>query len=175
MQERKDQWIQVQLQELSYELHLVMRNFELKKERFLEITGQMPAYLDPSSELTINKVTPTATNIPTRSKRSVASSIFKFLFGGEDNSEANNVFKQNVATLMENDELHEKCLKDILKSQQINVGEIKINRDLLRQVKKELAQINVTLNEITFNTQMLFSLASFQVSASQLRHRVNII
>ena len=27
VQERKDQWIQVQLQELSYELHLVMRNF----------------------------------------------------------------------------------------------------------------------------------------------------
>ena len=38
-----------------------------------------------------------------------------------------------------------------------------------------MAQINVTLNEITFNTKMLFSLASFQVSASQLRHRVSII
>ena len=103
------------------------------------------------------------------------SSIFKFLFGGEDNSEAINVLKQNVATLTANDELHEKHLKAILKSQQINAGEIKINRDLLRQVKKELAQINVTLNEITFNTQMLFSLASFQVSVSQLRHRVSTI
>ena len=83
----------------------------------------------------------------------MASSTFKFLFGGEDNAEAINVLKQNVATLMANDELHEKCLKDILKSQQINVGEIKINHDLFRQVKKELAQINVTLNKITFNTQ----------------------
>ena len=175
VQERKDQWIQVQLQELSYELHLVMRNFELIKERFLEITGQTPAHLDPSSEQTKNKITPTVTNIPTRLKRSVASSIFKFLFGGKDNSEGINVLKQNMATLMANDELHEKRLKDILKSQQINVGEIKINHDLLRQVKKELAQINVTLNEITFNTQMLFSLASFQVSASQLRHRVSSI
>ena len=35
VQERKDQWIQVQLQELSYDLHLVMRNFELVKKRFL--------------------------------------------------------------------------------------------------------------------------------------------
>ena len=101
--------------------------------------------------------------------------LVKFLFGGEDNSEAINVLKQNVATLMANDELHEKRLKDILKSQQINAGEIKINHDLLKQVKKEMAQINVTLNEITFNTQMLFSLESFQVSASQLRHRVSII
>ena len=46
VQERKDQWIQVQLQELSYELHLVMTNFELIKERFLEITGQMPTFSD---------------------------------------------------------------------------------------------------------------------------------
>ena len=59
------------------------------------------------------------------------SSIFKFLFGGEDNSEAINMLKPNVATLMANDELQEKCLKDILKSQQINAGEIKINYDLL--------------------------------------------
>ena len=172
VQERKDQWIQIQLQD---KLHLVMRNFELIKERFLEITGQVPGLLNPSSKHTKNRIVPTVTSKPTRSKRSVASSIFKFLFGGEDNSEAINVLKQNVATLMANDELHEKHLKDILKSQQINAGEIKINRDLLRQVKKELAQINVTLHEITFNTQMLFSLASFQVSASQLRHRVSII
>ena len=116
VQERKDQWIQVQLQELSYELHLVMRNFDLIKERFLEITGQMPAHLDPSSEQTKNKIVPTVANIPTQLKRSVASSIFKFLFGGEDNSEAIDVLKQNVATLMANDELHEKRLKDILKS-----------------------------------------------------------
>ena len=177
VQERKDEWIQVQLQELSYELHLVMRNFELIKERFLEITGQMPTFSDNlyKQEPPTNTVAPTILTIPTRLKRSVASSIFKFLFGGEDNLEVINVLKQNVATLMANDELHEKHLKDILKSQQINVGEIKINRNLLRQVNKELAQINVTLNEITFNTQMLFSLASFQVSASQLRHRVSII
>ena len=175
VQERKDQWIQIQLQELSYELHLVMRNFELIKERFLEITGQVPGHLDPSPELTEGKIAPAVTGRPTRSKRSGASSIFKFLFGGEDNSEAINILKQNVATLMANDELHEKHLKDILKSQQINAGEIKINCDLLRQVKKELAQINVTLNKITFNTQMLFSLANFQVSASQLQHRVSTI
>ena len=177
VQERKDQWIQVQLQELCYELHLVMRNFEPTKERFLEITGQMPTFPDNlyKQEQPTNTVAPTTLTISTRSKRSVASSILKFLFGGEDNSEAINVLKENVATLMVNDELHEKHLKDILKSQQINVGEIKINHNLLRQVKKELAQINVTLNEITFNTQMLFSLASFQVSASQLRHRVSII
>ena len=138
VQERRDQWIQVQLQELSYELLLVIRNFKLIKNRFLEITGQIPTFSDNlgEQEQPINTVAPTTLAISTRTKRSVASSIFKFLFGGEDNSEAINMLKQNVATLMAKDELHEKCLKDILKSQQINAGEIKINRDLLRQVKK---------------------------------------
>ena len=104
VQERKDQWIQIQLQELSYKLHLVMRNFELIKERFLEITGQVPGLLDPSSKHTKNKIVPTVSSKPTWSKRSVVSSIFKFLFGGEDNSEAINVLKQNVVTLIANDE-----------------------------------------------------------------------
>ena len=40
---------------------------------------------------------------------------------------------------------------------------------------KELAQVNVTLMQITFDTEILFTLANFQVSISQLRHRVNII
>ena len=76
---------------------------------------------------------------------------------------------------MENDELQESWLKDILKSQQLNSGEIKINRDLLHQMTKELAQLNTTLTQITFETEILFTLANFQVSISQLRHRVNII
>ena len=175
MQERKDLWIGIQLKELSYELHLVTRNFDLIKERFSEITGQPPSHSDTPRTHTGDRIDPFKPTQPTRSKRSVVSSIFKFLFGGEDNSEAINMLKQNVATLMANDKLQEKHLKDILQSQQINAGEIKINNDLLRQVTKELAQVNVTLNEITFNTQTLFSLASFQVSVSQLWHRVSTI
>ena len=140
VQERKDLWISIQLKELSYELHLVTRNFELIKERFLEITGQSPSQLNTPFVHTGDQIDPVNPTQPTRSKWLVVSSIFKFLFGGEDNLEAINMLKQNVATLMANDELQEKHLKDILKSQQINAGEIKINRDLLRQVMKELAQ-----------------------------------
>ena len=40
---------------------------------------------------------------------------------------------------------------------------------------QELAQVNATLSEITFYTKILFTLTNFQVSVSQLRHRVNII
>ena len=76
---------------------------------------------------------------------------------------------------MENDQLQESRLKEILKSQQLNSADIKINRNLIRQMVKELAQVNVTLTEVTQHTQILFTLASFQVSVSQLRHRLNII
>ena len=85
------------------------------------------------------------------------------------------MLKQNIATLMANEELQETQLKDIIKSQQLNMAEIKLNRDLLCQMTQELAQVNVILSEITFYTNTLFTLANFQVSVSQLRHRVNII
>ena len=58
---------QVQLQELSYELHLVMRNFELIKTRFSEIRGQIPTYPDNSDEQEqpISTVTPTTSTLST--------------------------------------------------------------------------------------------------------------
>ena len=110
-----------------------------------------------------------------RVKRSVISSVFKFLFGGDDDSETIRMLKQNIASLMANDQLQESRLKEILKSQQLNSADIKINRNLVRQMTKDVAQVNVTLSEITQHTEILFTLASFQVSISQLRHRINII
>ena len=128
VQTRKDHWISTQLKELSYELNLVMKNFGLIKNRFSEITGHS-LELPPTSQI---KIVPSEEpSQGSRSKRSVMSNIFRFLFVGEDNSEAINMLKQNVATLMANDELQEKCLKDLLQSQQCNAGEIKINCDLL--------------------------------------------
>ena len=40
---------------------------------------------------------------------------------------------------------------------------------------ENLAQVNVTLSQIIQHTEIFFTLASFQVSISQLRHRINII
>ena len=169
IQNMKDESIKTQLTDLTYEITLVMRNINLIRDRFYQIMRQHPiANSDRENANTLPKES-------FRSKRSVASSIFKFLFGGDDNSESINILKQNIAALMENDELQESQLKAILKSQQLNSGEIKINRDLLRQMKKELAQLNTTLTQITFETEILFTLANFQVSISQLRHQVNII
>ena len=174
IQNIKDESIKIQLTDLTYEIAFVTRNFNLIHDRFYQITGQfsMATPGEGSSNSYTDSKPPKGSS---RSTRSVASSIFKFLFGGDDNSESIDILKQNVATLMENDELQESRLEDILKSQQLNSGEIRINRDLLRQMTKELAQLNHTLTQITFETEILFTLANFQTSISQLRHRVNII
>ena len=173
IQDSKNQAISMQLQDLYYEINLVMKNFDMIKERFFQITGHTLPALKPTHPIPIPN---SDESIHDRSKRSIVSSIFKFIFGRDDKfSESINILKQNVATLMANDDLQEKRLNKILKAQQLNVGEIKINQDLLRQMTKDLAQINVTLEEITFHMNILFTLAKFQVSISQLRHRVNVI
>ena len=148
----KDESIKIQLTDLTYEITLVMRNFNLIHDRFYQITGQHPI-ANSDGENANSNLDPKLPKESFRSKRPVASSIFKFLFGGDDNSESINILKQNVAALMENDELQESQLKDILKSQQLNSGEIKINRDLLHQMTKELALLNTTLTQITFETE----------------------
>ena len=169
IQNMKDESIRIQLTDLTYEITLVTRNFNLIHDRFYQITGQYPV-VNSDKGVTNSDLSSKPPKESFRSNRSVVSSIFKFLFGGDDNSESIDILKQNVAALMENDELQESQLKDILKSQQLNSGEIKINRDLLHQMTKELAQLNHTLTQITFETEILFTLANFQVSISQLRH-----
>ena len=124
IQDSKNQAISMQLQDLYYEINLVMKNFDMIKERFFQITGHTLPALKPTHPIPIPS---SDKSIHDRSKRSIVSSIFKFIFGRDDNSESINILKQNVATLMANDDLQEKCLNEILKAQQLNVGEIKIN------------------------------------------------
>ena len=176
IQNLKDESIRIQLNELTYEINLVKKNFDSIKTRFSQITGHELDLNDTGKIDTLIGSQPKQNKSRfKRVKRSVISSVFKFLFGGDDDSETIKMLKQNIATLMANDQLQESRLKEILKSQQLNSADIKINRNLIRQMTKDLAQVNVTLTEITQHTEILFTLASFQVSISQLRHRINII
>ena len=132
IQNLKDESIRIQLNALTYEINLVNKNFDSIKTRFSQITGH---------ELDFNEMEKIDTLIGNqpeqnksrfkRVKRSVISSVFKFLFGGDDDSETIKMLKKNIATLMANDQLQESRLKEILKSQQLNSADIKINRNLL--------------------------------------------
>ena len=85
------------------------------------------------------------------------------------------VLKKNVERLFQNDQLQEKQLQELLKSQKLNTDEIQINRNLLRCLTRDLAQLNATLNAVSFGVTVLFTMANFQVSINQIKHRLTII
>ena len=96
--QKKDEGIRVQLQDILYETNLIAQNFQLMAERFTQITGYQIS-LQNSNDTKAHKST-------SRVKCSLVSTIFKFIFGGDDgNSEAIEVLKKNVERLFQNDQL----------------------------------------------------------------------
>ena len=168
LQKNKDEGIRVQLQDILYETNLIAQNFQLMAERFTQITGYQIS-LQNSDDTK-------AHNSTSRVKHLLVSTIFKFIFGGDDgNSEAIEVLKKNVERLFQNDQLQEKQLQELLKSQKLNTDEIQINRNLLKRLTQDLAQLNATLSDLSFGVTVLFTMTNFQVSLNQLKHRLIII
>ena len=63
-----------------------------------------------------------------RTKRSVAGSIFKWLFGGGDNgAEATQQLKNNIAILKQNQNLQQDQIKQLLKMNQLTAVETSRN------------------------------------------------
>ena len=156
LQKNKDEGIRVQLQDILYETNLIAQNFQLMAERFTQITGYHISLQ--------NSKDTKAHNSTSRVKCSLVSTIFKFIFGGDDgNSEAIEVLKKNVERLFQNDQLQEKKLQELLKSQKLNTDEIQINRNLLKRLTQDLAQLNATLSDLSFGVTMLFTMMNFQV------------
>ena len=149
-------------------MNLMTQNFELMAERFMQMTGY-PVALPITNQMT-------GENTNSRTKRSLVLKIFKFIFGGDDGSlEAIEVLKKNVERLFQNDQLQEKQLQELLKSQKLNTDEIQINRILLRHLTKDLTQLNATLNDVSFRVMILFTMANFQVSINQIKHWLTIV
>ena len=144
------------------------QNFELMAERFTQITGYQISLKNNNSMK--------AQSSTAWVKCSLVSKVFKFIFGGDDgNSEAIEILKKNVERLFQNDQLQEKQLQELLKSQKLNTDEIQINRNLLKRLTHDLAQINVTLSDLSFGVTVLFTMTNFQVSLNQLKHQLIII
>ena len=117
LQKNKDEGIRVQLQDILYETNLIAQNFQLMAERFTQITRYQIS-LQNSDDTK-------AHNSTSRVKCSLVSTIFKFIFWGDDgNSEAIEVLKKNVERLFQNKQLQEKQLQELLKSQKLNRDEI---------------------------------------------------
>ena len=55
------------------------------------------------------------------------------------------------------------------------MDEIQINRNLLKRLTQDLAQLNATLSDLSFGVTVLFTMTNFQVSLNQLKHRLIIV
>ena len=81
-----------------------------------------------------------------RTKRSVVGSIFKWLFGGGDNgAEASQQLKNNIVILKQNQNLQQDQIKQLLKINQLTTVETSRNRKLLKDLTKDMIQINFTV------------------------------
>ena len=75
-------------------------------------------------------------------KCSVASSVFKWLFGEDDNSDVIKQLKENINILAQNQQLQQDQIKKVLKMNELNRVEIRTNCNLLKQINMKIIQLN---------------------------------
>ena len=97
-----------------------------------------------------------------RTKRSVVGSIFKWLFGGGDNdAEVTQQLKNSIATLKQNQNPQQDQIKQLLKMNQLTAVETARNRKLLKDLTKDMIQINFTVAQLEYQSQQLHASVNF--------------
>ena len=115
-------------------------------------------------------------SLKNRKKRSLISSIFKFIFGGSGGtSETIKQLKRNVHILMENQHIQNSQIKELFEVSNLNRVEIGQNRRLLKSLVKELIQINHTTEFLQYTDTLLFATVQFLGSIIQTRHKLAMI
>ena len=111
-----------------------------------------------------------------RTKRSVVGSIFKWLFGGGDNgAEATQQLKNNIAILKQNQNLQQDQIKQLLKMNQLTAVETSRNRKLLKDLTKDMIQINFTVAQLEYQSQQLHASVNFLNFMMSVRHKIAVI
>ena len=111
-----------------------------------------------------------------RTKRSVVGSIFKWLFGGGDNdAEVTQQLKNNIAILKQNQNLQQDQIKQLLKMNQLTAVETKRNRKLLKDLTKDMIQINFTVAQLEYQSQQLHASVNFLNFMMSARHKIAVI
>ena len=97
-----------------------------------------------------------------RTKRSVVGSIFKWLFGGGDNGAGvTQQLKNNIAILKQNQNLQQDQIKQLLKMNQLTAVETSRNQKLLKDLTKDMIQINFTVAQLEYQSQQLHASVNF--------------
>ena len=111
-----------------------------------------------------------------RTKRSVVGSIFKWLFGGGDNgAEVTQQLKNNIAILKQNQNLQQDQIKQLLKMNQLTAVETSRNRKLLKDLTKDMIQINFTVAQLEYQSQQLHASVNFLNFMMSVRHKIAVI
>ena len=115
-------------------------------------------------------------NKGTRTKRSVVGSIFKWLFGGgDDGAETTKQLKNNIAILKQNQNLQQDQIKQLLKMNQLTVVETLKNRKLLKDLTKDMIQINLMVAQLEYQSQQLYASVNFLNFMMTVRHKIAVI
>ena len=112
----------------------------------------------------------------TRTKRSVVGSIFKWLFGGgNDGAETTKQLKNNITILKQNQNLQQDQIKQLLKMNQLTAVETLKNRKLLKDLTKDMIQINFTVAQLESQSQQLYASVNFLNFMTTVRHKIAVI
>ena len=112
----------------------------------------------------------------TRTKRSVVGSIFKWLFGGgDDGTETTKQLKNNIMILKQNQNLQQDQIKQLLKMNQLTAVETLKNRKLLKDLTKDMIQINFTVAQLEYQSQQLYTSVNFLNFMMTVRHKIVVI
>ena len=113
---------------------------------------------------------------PMRHKRSVVGSIFKWLFGGgDDSSETTKQLKENIKILKQNQNLQQDQIKQLLKINQLTTVETTRNQKLLKDLTKNMIQLNFTVNQLEYQAKQLYASVNFINFILAVRHKLAMI
>ena len=111
-----------------------------------------------------------------RTRMSVVGSISKSLFGGGDNgAEVTQQLKNNIAILKQNQNLQQDQIKQLLKMTKLTVVETSRNRKLLKDLTKDMIQINFTVAQLEYQSQQLHASVNFLNFMMSARHKIAVI
>ena len=113
---------------------------------------------------------------PVRHKRSVLGSIFKWLFWGNDkSSETTGQLKENIKILKQNQSLQQDQIKQLLKMNQLTMVETAKNRKLLKDLMKNMIQLNFTVNQLEYQAKQLYASVNLINFMLAVRHKLATI
>ena len=98
------------------------------------------------------------------------------MFGGGDNgAEVTQQLKNNIAVLKQNQNLQQDQIKQLLKMNQLTVVETSRNRKLLKDLTKDMIQINFTVAQLEYQSQQLHASVNFLNFMMSVRHKIAVI